>query len=116
MLKEIEKHRKFVIVFVLIIAMEIFLVSSIPGSAISAGFDFSAFYHFLAFFLLNLFILIYVLDRENGIGKKLLLVLLISIIYALLDELHQFFVPLRTPDIADFLMDSTGIFLSTLVY
>ncbi len=116
MIKEIEKHRKFAIVFIVIIALEIFLVSSIPGSAVSSGFDLSVFYHFIAFFLFNLFLLIYVWDREKGIGKKLILVLFISVVYAALDEFHQFFVPLRTPDIMDFAVDSAGIFLSTIVY
>ena len=116
MIKELEENKKFSIVFIIIVALEIFLVSSIPGSLTPSGFDLSVFYHFISFFLLNFFILIYVRDKERGIGKKLILVLAISLTYAVLDELHQFFVPLRTPDVMDFLVDSAGIFLSALVY
>jgi len=116
MIKELEKNRKFLLVFVIIIALEIFLISSIPGSAVSSGVDISIIYHFVAFFLFNLFILIYTQAKEKGVNKKLFLVLAISLTYAALDELHQFFVPLRTPDIMDFVINSAGIFFSTVLY
>lgn len=116
MIKELEENKIFSIIFAVIVALEIFLVSSIPGSLTPSGFDLSVFYHFISFFLLNFFILAYAGDKERGIGKKLILVLAISLAYAILDELHQFFVPLRTPDVMDFLVDSAGIFLSTFVY
>ena len=114
MIKGLEENKKFLIAFIAIIALEIFLVSSIPGSATPSGLDFSVFYHLIAFFLLNFFMLLYAGDRATG--KKLALVLTISILYAALDELHQFFVLLRTTDVTDFLVDSAGIFLSTFTY
>ncbi len=116
MIKELEKHKKFSVAFVIIIAVEILLVSSIPGSPIGAGIDFSILYHFLAFFLFNFFLLIAIKGNERKMDKIFVLTLIIALIYAVLDEMHQFFVPLRTPDILDFLVDSAGIFLSALVY
>jgi len=116
MIKRFEENRKFLLVFVIIIALEIFLVSSIPGSATPSGLDLSILYHFTAFFLLNFFLLIAVGEREKIIGKRIILILVISLVYAILDELHQFFVPLRTPDIMDLLVDSAGIFLSLITY
>jgi len=116
MIKKLEKNRKFSIAFTIIIALEIFLVSSIPGGGISIGFDFSTLYHFFAFFVFNFFMLACIGGIKKGFDKKLILVLAISLTYAVLDEFHQFFVPLRTPDVMDFLVDSIGIFLSTFVY
>ncbi len=116
MIKILGGNKKFAVIFTILIALEIFLVSSIPGSTISSGPDFSILYHFISFFLLGLFFLISVKDKKKVIGKNLLLVLAILLVYAILDELHQFFVPLRTPDVADFLVDSAGIFLSTFLY
>lgn len=116
MIKKLEKKRAFSIAFLIIIALEIFLVSSIPGGAIVSGFDFSNFYHFIAFFLLNFFFLISVNGKSKKMDKTFILILIISLVYAILDEMHQFFVPLRTPDIMDFLVDSIGIFSSSLVY
>jgi VanZ family protein len=116
MIELLERGRKFSIIFAIIVALEIFLVSSIPGSTISSKLDFSIAYHLISFFLFNLFILILVANKGKIIAKKLILILFISLTYAALDELHQFFVPLRTPGITDFLLDCSGIFLSTFIY
>lgn len=40
--------------------------------------------------------------------KAVTLSLLFSILYAISDEIHQIFVPMRTPDMMDILADSTG--------
>ena len=42
--------------------------------------------------------------------------LLISIIYSLLDEFHQMFVPGRDANIIDILTDTIGIFSSAVIY
>ena len=52
---------------------------------------------------------------KNSNKNSLILVLLISLIYAGLDELHQYFVPGRSCSLGDFWIDSTGILLGFLV-
>ncbi len=72
-------------------------------------------YHFSAFFLLALFLYISTLERRLE-WKKTGVVLLILVIYAILDELHQYFVPGRFCSIYDVYIDSLGILLASLVY
>ena len=117
MIKELEENRKFSVILLVIIALEIFLVSSIPGtSIISTGINLSTLYHLIIFFLLNFFFLMSMKSKEKKIDKIFFLVMVISLTYAVLDELHQFFVPLRSCNIIDFLVDSAGIFLAAIVY
>lgn len=40
--------------------------------------------------------------------KAMILSLLISILYGISDEIHQMFVPMRTPDMMDLLADGIG--------
>ena len=112
----LEENRKFSVIFLIIIAVEIFLVSSIPGKQVQGGINLSTIYHIVVFFLLGFFLLISINKDKEPKTKPLIFTVIISIIYAILDEAHQFFVPLRTPSIQDLLVDSAGIFLSTLVY
>ncbi|MFW6283145.1 MAG: VanZ family protein [Minisyncoccales bacterium] len=46
----------------------------------------------------------------------LLIIISISLIYAALDEIHQYFVPGRFATFNDFLIDSAGILISSLFY
>lgn len=73
--------------------------------------------HFTEYLILG-FLTINMLDK-NDISKKYLLSILICIIYATSDEIHQIFVPGRTCQIKDILIDSigsiTGIYLYKLI-
>jgi VanZ family protein len=40
----------------------------------------------------------------------------LAFLYAISDELHQSFVPGRTPSIGDVLIDGCGIILAVLIY
>jgi len=51
----------------------------------------------------------------SGKRKNFLLPLLVVLIYAFLDELHQHFVPIRTFQIQDLLVDGAGAFLGLLL-
>ena len=57
--------------------------------------------------------------NKNDISKKYLLSILICIIYATSDEIHQIFVPGRACQIRDILIDSigsiTGVYLYKLI-
>jgi hypothetical protein len=117
MIRWLEKNKGFSIIFVIIIAVEIFLISSIPGKKpIISGVDLATIYHAMVFFLFNFFLLVSINGNKKISVKFLLIAIIISIFYAILDEMHQFFVPLRNSSINDILIDNIGIFLSTLAY
>ena len=117
MISWLEKNKKISIIFLTLIAIEIFVLSSISGvGGVNAGINLTSLYYFAVFFLFCFFSLISVFGKEKITKKKLIFVLIISLIYAALDELHQFFVPGRNANINDFLIDSSGIFTSAIIY
>ena len=73
--------------------------------------------HFTEYLILG-FLTINMLNK-NDISKKYLLSILICIIYATSDEIHQIFVPGRACQLRDILIDSigsiTGIYLYKLI-
>lgn len=73
--------------------------------------------HFTEYLILG-FLTINMLNK-NDISKKYLLSILICIIYATSDEIHQFIIPGRACQIKDILIDSigsiTGIYLYKLI-
>ncbi len=118
MIKLLEKNRIIPITLTILIGIEIFFFSSIPGSLSTSPniIGISELYHFIAFFLFNFFLFISI-KGEAKINKKIiLLVLAFSMSYAILDEVHQFFVPSRFADIGDIFTDFAGIFSSTILY
>ena len=67
--------------------------------------------HFLAYLVLGIIVL-FAMRRIGFSGKKgILWTLLICISYAITDELHQGFVPGRTPKLMDVVIDSSGALL-----
>jgi len=117
MIDHLEKNKVFAIIFTLIIAIEIFVISSIPGREFASGIiDLSLLYHFMVFFLLNFFVAISLNGEKKMNIKYLFLSIVFSIVYAILDEIHQIFVPRRLFSLTDILVDTAGIFLSLLVY
>lgn len=73
--------------------------------------------HFTEYLILG-FLTINMLNK-NDISKKYLISILICLIYATSDEIHQFLIPGRACQIKDILIDSigsiTGIYLYKLV-
>ena len=117
MIKLLEEKRIFAIVLTILMAIEIFYFSSIIGVKVSSGvLDLSIMYHFVAFFLLNFFLLISVIGKKEIKVKHIIVVLLISITYSILDEVHQLFVPGRVPDLFDIFTNGAGIFSSMIIY
>ncbi len=98
-------------------AVEIFLVSSITVSKpTTGGLNLSVLYHSIVFFLFSFFTILSIVKKNNKKMKSLILPVVISFLYAVLDEVHQLFVPLRNASILDVLVDTTGILLSVAVY
>ncbi len=79
MIDYLEKNKRFAMIFVILIAAEIFFVSSIPGSKIvTAGVDASMIYHLLVFFLLNFFIILSVTKKKNKKIRTLIFSVIVS--------------------------------------
>jgi len=100
----------------LIMAVFIFYVSSIqfePSTGNGSGILAIA-YHFVAFFILSFF-----LNASIVRGKKKnlgILVFLVLFSYAILDELHQSFVPGRSTAIFDVAINFLGIITAQALY
>jgi VanZ family protein len=97
---------------VALIAIGIFTMSSFPGQVRPEPLplphlDKAA--HFLAFGALAL-ALHRALSGSTAMGRsrRAILVVLVVLLYGILDEVHQFFVPLRTVEILDVVSDAAG--------
>ena len=115
-IKWFENHNRVSWLITILIAIIIFYISSlIFPKGISVGFPWKSIaYHFYAFLFLSAFLLI---SLTKGKNKKLILLsIILTIIYAISDEIHQFFVPGRYFAISDILTDSAGILFAALIY
>jgi VanZ family protein len=64
--------------------------------------------HFTAYFILGI-LLIHALRTSGTAGMKAaLMALLLSVLYAVTDEIHQLFIPGRSGEVRDVLIDSVG--------
>ena len=83
----------------------IFVGSSIPGSGVPSGFGSVAHYVEYAVFgaLLRL-----LLATTPGHPEPMLSATAVASAYGVTDEVHQAFVPMRTPDPADWIVDTLG--------
>ena len=112
-----EQHSKVSWVVTILIAIFIFYISSLtfaPGTGTTNLL--SIIYHILIFFFFSLFLFISSVKRNQKARRLFLLTVVISIIYAVLDELHQHFVPGRSSSISDIFLDSLGISFSSVIY
>jgi len=116
--KFLRKNRYITVIFTILIAIEIFYFSSIPGTVnVSGGINWMlTLYHFIVFFLFSFFLLISIKGDKKLKLNHLLIVLTLSIAYAILDEVHQVYTPFRDPSIRDILTDVIGIFSATTLY
>ena len=115
-MKILEKYSKISWLFVIIIAIAIFYISSLSfESAPAGGFGWkTTAYHFLAFFSLAFFLLP---ALSKGKSKKLIfLAIVLAVLYGVSDEIHQFFVPGRHMAFSDVMINSCGILTSSLIY
>lgn len=115
MINFLKKHKIFSLILTILTITEIFYFSSLSFGQGSGGINWiPALYHFSVFFLLSFFIST-TLKIKNKI-KNFLIIFPISISFALLDELHQLFVPFRSCSLQDIFIDSVGILLAITVY
>ncbi|MBI4116744.1 VanZ family protein [Candidatus Pacearchaeota archaeon] len=112
----VERKRHVSIIFSILLAIEIFYVSSLPGSKATAAIPFVAeTYHFSVFFLLGFFLFFSIKGGKKTSPFYLAAALIITLIYAFSDEFHQSFVPFRSPDLFDIFLDLIGASISILI-
>ena len=71
--------------------------------------------HFLLYFVLGIFVFIAISNYNLQWISMVGISLLIAVLYALSDEVHQYFVPGRAFEISDLLIDSLGAILGILL-
>lgn len=119
MLNWFEKHPIISWFIVVLIAITIFIISSISFGAGTPGPEFpfkSYVYHFSIYFLLALFLVI--ASTKGNINNKeiIFIITILAILYSISDEIHQYFVPFRYCSFADVCTDSVGIILAVTLY
>lgn len=116
MINFFEKNYKLSALITFLIASLIFYISSLTFKGVAyATNNNSIIYHFFAFFLFALFLNISSLRGDKDY-RIFILVVTISILYSVSDELHQYFVPGRISSINDVIVDSFGIIFASLTY
>ena len=117
MIKFLENHRIISIILLLLIAVEIYYISSLSFGPGSGGISLIPIvYHFCVFFLFNTFLLASIKGKWRLKGKHFVFAFIISMIYSILDEVHQSFVPGRDAGLTDIMINSAGIFFSMIIY
>ncbi len=91
----------------------IFYLSSQPSGLPSPIPDFIP--HFIEYALLSWLLFRAIKLHTDSVRMITIFVLFISVAYAASDEIHQAFVPTRTPSIVDFLVDTTAAMI-TVIY
>jgi VanZ family protein len=117
MITLLEKHSKLSWTLTLIVAVIIFYMSTLTfgvGIGDKSSNIKSIMYHFTAFFFLSFFLLVSLTKGKNI--KLIYLGLIIAILYGILDEVHQMFVPERAFAFLDIFIDSLGILSAGLIY
>ncbi len=118
MLDYLEKNKAIPIAITILIAVTIFYLSSLKSiqTGLSFGIDLSYLYHFGIFALFTFFLVMWIKGNNKFNLKYFLIIFLISIVYAISDEVHQIFVPGRFASITDFLVDGIGSLFAVGIY
>ena len=119
MLNYLEKNKAIPIAITILIALTIFYLStfkSVPAGILTSKINLAYVYHFGIFLLFTFFLTIWVKGNNKLNLKYFLIIFLISIFYAISDEIHQIFVPGRFGSVTDFLIDGIGSMFSVVVY
>ena len=72
--------------------------------------------HFTLYFLLGLFFISFLKEFDFNNNKLIIYTIIFVFIYACSDEIHQLFIPGRSGEILDVLIDTTGGVLSSFIY
>lgn len=98
-------------------------VDGIEKVTLNSNFNISSFNHiirknahFFLYLVLGMLVMNAIKISNQYIKRHMLLTVLICILYAILDELHQLFVPGRGAQIMDVFIDSVGASIGVLIY
>lgn len=98
----------------------IFIFSSLPGEQLpDIQFpNIDKIVHFVDYLILGVLLFRAFLNTQTDrkFAKIVVLSIAIAVLYGLIDEMHQYFVPGRTPDIMDFTFDIAGSFAGVFIY
>lgn len=108
--------RRLGLVLVILLAIEIFYISSIPPpEGLKAGNRIIQIaYHFIVFALFTFFLYLTIYAKEPK--DNFWFAFIFSIFYAIADELHQLFVPNRVCSTNDIFIDFLGIIFGTILF
>ncbi len=116
MISLLEKNRIIPIILTILIAIEIFYFSTLQGGTGTGGNPWIArAYHFIVFFLFAFFLFISIKKNRKIKVRYVIITLIASIFYAISDEFHQIFVPLRDASIRDIIIDTLGICVAIII-
>lgn len=122
MIRWFERHNKLSLAITIIIGIFIFCISSLQftGQGGGGGSGLKAIvYHLLIFFLFAGFLFVSIIKGKkikNKTKKLFFLGFAIALVYAILDELHQFFVIGRNCALSDVFLNSVGIVFALVIY
>ncbi len=117
MIRLFEKYSKVSWLFVVLIAVSIFYISSLSSEEVALAVGFSwqpTAYHITAFFFLAFFLLPALVKGKNK--NLIFLAVILVVLYGISDEFHQLFVPGRTGSFSDILLNLFGILSASLIY
>ena len=83
----------------------IYRLSAVPGSDLPGRYSTLA--HFVTYAILGGLLLL-AFDRRHSPGEAVAIAVILASLYAVTDEYHQSFVPMRMPDVADWGVDTLG--------
>lgn len=72
--------------------------------------------HFFAYFMLGIFVFHALKKSVKSIWRRCGFTMLISLVYAISDEVHQLFIPGRSGEVGDVMIDSLGAAVGLGVY
>lgn len=72
--------------------------------------------HLFIYFILGLLIISFLYELGSVNYKSILIALLVSLLYACSDEIHQLFISGRSGKILDIIIDSIGSFIGIMIY
>lgn len=95
----------------------IFILSSMTGSDLQNTFPFFSDFnwgHFVAYFILSITYYIGLYKKINP-PKIFYIIIILSMLYGITDEFHQYFVPTRVPDLKDLAADGMGASVAAII-
>lgn len=102
-------NKKYLVVSALVTYWLVLIVgTSLPSTSLPSFKVSDKFIHFIAYFGLGLLFAAYRLLYFKNIKQNTIFVVILIAAYAMIDEVHQIFIPGRSCELFDFLADVTG--------